>query len=436
MTWQKIKLKEVISHRKGFIEIDDETEYKLVTVKLHRKGVFLRENLQGFQIRTKKQQVCRAGDFIVAEMDAKVGGYGFVPEYLDGAIVSSHYFLFEVNEKKLRPQYLEVVSQLKILQEQIKAVGSTNYAAIRPYHVLDWEIPLPSIEKQIEIENLYLKAKEKVDLLNVEFETQLSQLENLNQAILQEAVQGKLVPQDKHDEPASELLKRIKAEKATSGKKEKPLPPIKPEEIPFEIPERWVWCRLGEVANLSRGRFSIRPRNDKSCYGGEYPFIQIGSLDSKGSTINEYSQTLNDKGLRASKMFPRGTIAIAIVGGTIGNLGVLGMEMCFPDSIVGLTPSTYYNQDYVLNFLRHVQPTIKNAAYQMAGQPNIKIPTLENLVFPLPPLSEQHRIVAAIENQFANTQQLKAHIIANQEATEQLLKALLHQAFEVREEEV
>jgi len=88
-----------------------------------------------------------------------------------------------------------------------------------------------------------VKAREVQDELSY----QLRQLETLNQAILQEAVQGKLVPQDPTDGPASELLKRIKAEKAKSGKKEKPLPPIKPEEIPFEIPENWVWCRLGDL---------------------------------------------------------------------------------------------------------------------------------------------------------------------------------------------
>src|SRR5690606_16834355 len=98
----------------------------------------------------------------------------------------------------------------------------------------------------------------KNDLFD-EYTYQLTQLENLNQAILQEAVQGKLVKQDPKDEPASELLKRIKAEKAIlrqaqgKGKKEKPLPPIKPEEIPFEIPENWVWCRLSEIVKITGG---------------------------------------------------------------------------------------------------------------------------------------------------------------------------------------
>ena len=82
------------------------------------------------------------------------------------------------------------------------------------------------------------------------------------------------------------------------------------------------------------------------------------------------------------------TIAIAIVGGTIGNLGVLGKEMCFTDSIIGFLPfQNWYNQNFLLNFLLFKQPEIKYASYQMAGQPNIKIPTLSELYFPMPPLS-------------------------------------------------
>ncbi len=88
--------------------------------------------------------------------------------------------------------------------------------------------------------------------ISTELTHQLTLVKKLRQQLLQDAVQGKLVEQNKKDEPASELLKKIKAEKEKliaekKLKKEKELPPIKPEEIPFEIPENWVWCRLGEV---------------------------------------------------------------------------------------------------------------------------------------------------------------------------------------------
>lgn len=105
--WSRVPLSEVIQHRKAFIQIDDTETYKLCRVQLHAKGVVLRNRTTGADIRTKKQQVCRAGDFLVAEIDAKMGGFGIVPEDLDGAIVSSHYFLFDIDTDRLDRRFLD-----------------------------------------------------------------------------------------------------------------------------------------------------------------------------------------------------------------------------------------------------------------------------------------------------------------------------------------
>ncbi|MDQ3844456.1 MAG: restriction endonuclease subunit S, partial [Bacteroidota bacterium] len=107
MSWRKVKLGEVLTQRKEFITIDDSIEYKRCRVQVNRKGVVLRDVVKGIYINTKKQQLCRKNDFIVAEIDAKVGGYGFVGENLEGAIVSSHYLLFEVDETKMLIDYLK-----------------------------------------------------------------------------------------------------------------------------------------------------------------------------------------------------------------------------------------------------------------------------------------------------------------------------------------
>src|SRR5690606_14125294 len=123
----------------------------------------------------------------------------------------------------------------------------------------------------------FFEKEAKFNQLNEHITFQLTQLENLNQAILQEAIQGKLVAQYPDDEPASELLKRIKAEKALSGKKEKALPPIKPEEIPFNIPESWVWCRLGEIAYVTSGS---TPSKDAFIEKG-IPFLKMYNLRSQ-----------------------------------------------------------------------------------------------------------------------------------------------------------
>ena len=147
-SWPEVSLGEVLMHRKEFVNIDDLVTYKRPRVKLHAQGIVLRDEVEGSLIKTKKQQVCRSGEFLVAEIDAKVGGFGIVPEELDGAIVSSHYFLFDSDDQKLDRRFLDWYAKTPAFQEQVAAQGSTNYAAIRPDHVLAYKIPLPPLPEQ------------------------------------------------------------------------------------------------------------------------------------------------------------------------------------------------------------------------------------------------------------------------------------------------
>src|SRR5437870_851588 len=102
-----IPLGDVLRQVKSIIEIDDLQTYKRLRVQLHARGLILRDEIPGALIKTKRQQVCRAGQFVVAEIDAKVGGYGIVPSELDGAIVSSHYFVFDVDTQHVDLRFLD-----------------------------------------------------------------------------------------------------------------------------------------------------------------------------------------------------------------------------------------------------------------------------------------------------------------------------------------
>ncbi|GAA4100519.1 restriction endonuclease subunit S [Mucilaginibacter panaciglaebae] len=153
-----VKLRDVLVQRKTSIIIDDNKLYKRCRVQIRARGVALRDEVFGSEIKIKKQQVCKTDDFLVAEIDAKVGGYGIIPENLEGAIVSSHYFLFEIDRAKLSPEYLGIIIKQEQFSRQIKSTGSTNYAAIRPYHVLGYEIPLPPLTEQVKIVSDYYKA--------------------------------------------------------------------------------------------------------------------------------------------------------------------------------------------------------------------------------------------------------------------------------------
>jgi type I restriction enzyme S subunit len=149
-------LGEFIRQRKESILLEDGLEYRRVTTRLRGRGVVERDVVKGTEIKTKKQFPIRSGDLLVAEIDAKVGGYGIVPPELEGAVVSSHYFLFEVDQSRCDLRYLAYWLQTPGPLDQLKTAvqGATNYAAIRPYHVPQLTIPLPDPPEQRRIVQL------------------------------------------------------------------------------------------------------------------------------------------------------------------------------------------------------------------------------------------------------------------------------------------
>ena len=156
------------------------------------------------------------------------------------------------------------------------------------------EIPLPPYEEQIQFTKKHALMEGNTETLINQFSYQLDLLKKLRQQILQDAIQGKLVPQDPNDEPASVLLERIKAEKERlvrekKIKKEKPLPPIKPEEIPFEIPEGWVWCRLGEISLYSEAGKSYKAIEEPAL------FSQIGVIKTSAITSGFFLEEENKR---------------------------------------------------------------------------------------------------------------------------------------------
>jgi restriction endonuclease S subunit len=447
MKWKSTALGEVMRHRKGSITIDDTTSYKLCRVQLHRRGVVLRQNLNGAAISTKKQQVCKAGDFLVAEMDAKVGGYGFVPAELDGAIVSSHYYLFEVDAEKLHPEYLEVVSQAEILQQQIVAKGSTNYSSIRPGSVLEWKIPLPlDLEVQKQIARNFRSVQSKLAAVCEEITNQQSLLAKLKQAILQEAIQGKLTADWRaaHPdvEPASQLLHRIQAEKARliAAKKlrpEKPLPPITPAEIPFEIPKGWEWSRFGQITRAYEAGSSFKCE-DREVVGEEWGVIKTSAV-----TSGDFAEREN-KFLRADA--PADTTAQIAVGDLIfcrasGSKGLAGKcaivrecsrNLLLSDKTIRVPLMEGVSQEYVALHNDSAQAKAYFAGLGMGKSTSMNNVTRDDLFLkpvPLPPLAEQAAIVERVEALMTTCRALEAEIEHTRTHAAHLLQAVLKEAF-------
>lgn len=262
------------------------------------------------------------------------------------------------------------------------------------------------IEELLPLVSEYGGVEKRISALNAEFP------DKLRKSILQQAVQGKLTERDPSDEPASELLKHIQMEKSkfiAEGriKKEKQLPPITEDDCPFEIPNEWEWVRLTDVGEVSRGRSKHRPRNDTILYrDGKYPLIQTGDVARSGGLITSCSASYNDVGLAQSRMWPKGTLCLTIAA-NIADVGILDFDACFPDSVVGFNAfKPIASNKYFLYMLMAYKAILDSMATRSA-QKNINLETIASLAYPLPPLAEQKRIVARVEELLAACDMLK-----------------------------
>jgi type I restriction enzyme S subunit len=235
----------------------------------------------------------------------------------------------------------------------------------------------------------------------------------LRQKILDLAIHGKLVPQDPNDEPASVLLERIKAEKERlikegkikkSKKSEKTSDTPHYENVPFEVPESWVWTTLGEVGTWQSG--GTPSRSNKTYYGGNIPWLKTGDLND--GLISDIPESITEEAVANSsaKINPTGSVLIAMYGATIGKLGILTFPATTNQACCACIEFNAIIQLYLFYFLL----SQRNEFIAKGGggaQPNISKEIIVNTFIPLPPLSEQQHIVMEIEKWFALIDQIE-----------------------------
>ena len=235
----------------------------------------------------------------------------------------------------------------------------------------------------------------------------------LRQKILDLAIHGKLVPQDPNDEPASVLLERIKADKehlVKEGKIKRSKKSAKTsdtphyENVPFEVPSSWVWTTLSEVGTWQSG--GTPSRSNKSYYGGNIPWLKTGDLND--GLISNIPESITEEAVANSsaKINPTGSVLIAMYGATIGKLGILTFPATTNQACCACIEYEVVAQMYLFYFLL----SQRTAFIEKGGggaQPNISKEIIVNTYIPLPPLSEQHRIVAEIKKWFTLIDQIE-----------------------------
>ena len=255
-------------------------------------------------------------------------------------------------------------------------------------------------------------------------------VKRLRELILELAVRGKLVPQDPNDEPASELLKRIQAEKARlvaegNIRKDKTLPAIGEDENPFELPVGWEWVRLGDVSrNVQYGYTASADHLERSVL-----MLRITDIQNDQVNWESVPGCLIDNENLPSYALTNGDILITRTGGTIGKsylVSGLSEVAVFASYLIRIQRLNENNPPYTKTYLGSQLYWGQLFASSMGtGQPNVNGSALKSLLFPLPPLAEQHRIVAKVDELMALCDQLEAQQTNGTKTHSTLVKALL-----------
>lgn len=429
----KLKLGDFLRRRKDAVDVTDGVKYKRATIRINHKGISIRDEKDGTQIKTKRQFSISKGQFLLSKIDARNGAFGIVPDELDKGIITGNFWTFDVDQSKVLIAFFKAFTESATFTDICirSSSGTTNRKYLDEKKFLEIEIEVPDIEKQTVVISNYHQKKEAIKKLQDFGVNQREILSNLRQSILQEAVQGKLTEKwranNPNTEPASELLKRIEAEKQQliAEKKIKTshkLHSKAKKEPSFKVPESWecrrfwdvVWCYRGH--NPPKSDFIQEPRE------GYVRFIQITDFktDSRAVYVPESHKL---------KRVQRGEILMA----AYRHIGKLSrrMEGAFNVALCKVNCIEPFNIDFLELLIG--TPVVKGellAESERGHIPSMHSDHLLSLWVPVPPLEEQKAIVEKVNSLMALCDELELQIETSQTQIEQLMQSCLKEVFE------
>lgn len=300
------------------------------------------------------------------------------------------YYLNSFNYKG----YVSGTTRLKLTQAEMKRIP----------------VPAPPLSEQ---EGIVSRIEELFSQLDAGVETlkkTKAQLAVYRQAVLKEAFEGRLTIHVPVNLPLS----------WASSDETNTLP---------AIPEEWHYIALKYLGDLGRGKSKHRPRNDPKLFvDGKYPFIQTGDVKAATNCITTFTKQYGEFGLSQSKLWPKGTLCITIAA-NIAETAFLGIDACFPDSVVGFTPNESILAEYVRYFVESQK--IRLWAFAPAtAQKNINLDTLENLIVPYCSIDEQRVVISEIESRLSVCDSIEQTVDAALQQAEAMRQSILKDAFE------
>lgn len=354
--------------------------------------------------------------FIIGYTNETSGIYDKLPAIIfDDFTTSTQYVNFPFKVKSSAMKILTANTELVIpkfifYRMQIIEFDHSTHKRywIQQYSKIKVKIPpVPEQERIVaKIEELFSELDNGVETLK----KTKQQLAVYRQAVLKEAFEGKFtahIPCDVELSWASE-------------EETKSLP---------AIPKEWQYIALSNLGDLGRGKSKHRPRNDPKLFdGGKYPFLQTGEVKAAKQYITEYSKMYGEFGLQQSKLWPKGTLCITIAA-NIAETAFLGIDACFPDSVVGFTPYEHIIPEYIKYFIESQKLRLWAFAPATA-QKNINLDTLENLIVPYCSVEEQQLVIAEIEARMTICDSIEQTVDIALQQAEAMRQSILKKAFE------
>lgn len=443
MNWKPTKLSEFLTERDGRIKYEIANELGLQRIK---KIDFSGNIHLDTDTDTKTDMIrVKSGDLVISGINAAKGAIAVHAEE-DDVLATIHYSAYEFNPDRISVDFLKWFFKSSefsdLLREQIPGGIKTE---LKPKHILPLQVKLPKLSEQIKLADRLNRFRLEQLKLEHEITHQQSLLSKLKQAILQEAIQGKLTADwreaNSDVEPASQLLQRIQAEKARliAEKKlrpEKPLPKITPAEIPFEIPKGWEWCRFLDVQTGSDAGSSPKC-DERPVVGEEWGIIKVSA--TSGACFRQDEN-------KFFKMEPPDELDAALQEGDFilsrantkelaGNSVIvegLTRNLLLSDKTIRFRISQYINSRYanMVNKAPFVRAHfIRNATGASPSMKNLSRDSITSHPFPLPPLAEQAAIVERVESLMTTCRALEAEIEQSRTHAAILLQAVLKEAF-------
>lgn len=421
MTWKKVKIKDIFDFEKWPLQSSKNNpwKYDFITASSERKT---------------HDTFSHEWEHLIFAMAAS--GSLWRTHYVNWKFISSDlcFILTPKERNSINMKFYHIYFNL--IKKDIVSKTATWSAkiAINQNNFWNYEIIVWDIKEQDRIfDKINSLAPNIEKLLNILEDQDL--VKRLRQSILQDAIQGKLVPQDPNDEPASELLKRIKAEKEQlikekKIKKPKDLAPITDDEIPFTLPKGWEWVRLGEISYLITDGTHHTP----TYVDNWIPFLSVKDV-AHGSINFSNTRFISEQEHKEliKRCNPEFWDILLTKVWTTWIAKIIDTKKEF-SIFVSIALIKFFKNEIYGKYLEHLinSPYVKNLSEkwtEWVWNKNLVLRKIVDFVLPLPPLAEQHRIVAKVDELMKFCDWLEKQITEAKENGEKLMESVLGEVF-------